>query len=140
MENAPVISLSGQSPYPGADPVIWERFSKWTQEVYLPVNMRLPQRRGLDYYHIVRESPVYPLGIAILHYENRAGWVEARKNPEAQSISNEFGIWMKRGVLDFMWSAVYELIKSYRSGSPNTEQKLDTLINNAPIMHFEAYH
>jgi hypothetical protein len=139
MENAPVITLSGQSRYPGAEPEVYERFSKWRQEVYLPVNMRVQQRKGLDYYQIVRESPLFPSIVAILHYENHSGWVDARKNPEAQSISNEFGIWMKRGILDFIWSAVYQLVKSYRSDSSNPEGKLDTRIENAPILHLEAY-
>jgi hypothetical protein len=139
MDNAPVITVSGKSSYPGADPVVYERFSKWRQEVYLPVNMRVPQRRGLDYYQIVRESPLFPSIIAILHYENHSGWVDARKNTEAQSISNEFGIWMKRGILDFMWSSVYQLVKGSRSEVPYNEEKPDTRVDNAPILHLEAY-
>jgi hypothetical protein len=105
----------------------------------MSVVMRVPQRREVDFYQIVRESPLFPSILPILHYENYAGWEEARKNPEAQSISNEMSIWMKRRIIDFTWSAVYQLVKSYRSDSSNSEDQLDTRIENAPFLHLEAY-
>jgi hypothetical protein len=139
MENAPVISLNGQSRYPAADPEVWERFLKWQQEVYSPVQLNVPQRRQVDAYQIVRESPVYPSIVRIFHYENFVGWEEGRKNPEAQSISKENANWIKRGIVDVAWSAVYQLVKSYRSQSPDPEFKLDTRIENATFIHLEAY-
>jgi hypothetical protein len=74
-----------------------------------------------------------------LHYENYAGWEDARKNPEANSISNEFSSWMKRKILDFTWSAIYQMVKSYRSDSSNSEEQPDTRIENASFLHLEAY-
>jgi len=139
MENAPVITLNGLGCYPGASPEVWERFRKWQQEVYGPVIMRVPQRRQVDFYQIVRESPLFPFLLGILHYENYAGWEDARKNPEAISISNEFVNWMKRRIIDFTWSAVYQLVKSYRSESSSSEEQPDTRIKNASFLHLEAY-
>jgi hypothetical protein len=139
MENRPVISMSGVSCSPGADPEVYERFLNWMKEVYGPVIMRVPQRRQVDWYKIVRESPLFPPLLVILHYENYAGWEEARKNPEAISISSEMVSWRKRGIIDLTWSSVYQLVKSYRSESSNSEEKPDTRIENAPDLHLEAY-
>jgi hypothetical protein len=139
MENAPVVSLNGTISYPGASPEVWERFLKWQQEVYSPVQLNVPQRRQVDAYQLVRESPVFPSILRILHYENYAGWAEGRKNPTANSISSEYSNWIKRGIVDVAWSAVYQLVKNYRRQSSNPEEKSDTTIENAPFLHLEAY-
>ena len=139
MENARVITINGGSRHPGADHEAYERFLKWEQEVYGPVAMRVPQRREVDIYQVVRESPLFPSNLPIFHYENYTGWEEARKNPEAISVSNDNANWIKREIYDYSWSAVYKLIKSFRSEGSNTEEKPDTRIENAPILHLEAY-
>jgi hypothetical protein len=81
--------------------------------------------------------------LQIFHYEDSAGLEVAQKSPEYSSeynsLASEFSSWMKRGVLDFTWSAVYELLKSYRSESSNSEDQMDTRIENAPFLHLEAY-
>jgi len=138
MGNARVISLNGGSRHPGADHEVYERFLKWEQEVYGPVSMRVPQRRQVDIYQIVRESPLFPSNLPIFHYENYAGWKEARKNPEAISVSNDNANWIKREIYDYSWSAVYQLVKSYRSEGSNPEEQPDTRIENAPFLHLEA--
>jgi hypothetical protein len=125
--------------YPGAETEVWERFRKWQHEVYGSVIMRVPQRKGVDYYQNVDESVLFPDVLGIIHYENYSGWEEARKNPEAQAISNENRSWMKRRIINFTWSAVYQLVKSYRSESSNSVERPDTRIENAPILHLEAY-
>jgi hypothetical protein len=66
MENAPVITLSGFSPYPGVDPDVWDRLVKWNKEVYGPLIMRWPARRGIDIYQIVKSSPLFPFLLFIL--------------------------------------------------------------------------
>ena len=139
MENAPVITLNTGSCYPGADSEAYERFLKWWQEVYGQVSMRVPQRRQVDMYKIVRESLLFPSFMFIFHYENYTSWVDGRKNPEAQSISNEIRSWMNRRILDYMWSAIYQLVHSYRSDSPSSKEQPDTRIENAPFLHLEAY-
>jgi hypothetical protein len=139
MENAPVITMNAGSRYPGADPEVYERFLKWWIEVYGQVSMRVPQRRQVDMYQVLQESPLFPANLWILHYENYAVWENARKNPEAISISSEFISWMKRGIIDTAWSAVYQLIKSYRSDISKSEEQPDTRIENASFLHLEAY-
>jgi hypothetical protein len=139
MENTRVISLSCQTCYPNASPEVWERFLKWQQEVYTPVQLKAPERKQVDRYQIVRESPLFPSNLGILHYENYAGWEAGRKNPETNSISSEYISWMKRRIVDVAWSAVYQLVKSYRNQSSNSEEQQDTRIENAPFLHLEAY-
>jgi hypothetical protein len=139
VENARVITLNGTSRYPGADPVVWERFRKWQQEVYGQVQMRVPQRRQVDMYQSARGIPLFPAILRILHYENYAGYEESRKNSEAQSISSEYSNWMQRGIIDVTWSAVYRLISGYRSERYNSTEQADTRIENAPYLHLEAY-
>ena len=40
MENGPIISINRTSPYPGADPEVYERFLKWGIEVYGPLLLK----------------------------------------------------------------------------------------------------
>lgn len=139
MENRPVITLNGGSRYPGAEMELWERYHKWLYEVYMDLNLQLPHRRQIDSYHATRESPQYPWSLSVLYYDNYAGWEETRKSPLpiAQAKDNES--WMKRQVMDFIWCAIYQLIKSYRSEGSISETQLDTRIENAPFLHIEAY-
>jgi hypothetical protein len=139
MENARVISLNGAGRLPGADPEVYERFQKWFQEVYGPVMMRVPERRQVDWYQTIRESPLFPAMLVVLHYENYAGWESARKNPEAISISGEMVNRTKRGIMEMTWSAVYRLVKSYRNENSNPGKQPDTRIENASFLHLEAY-
>jgi len=139
MENRPVITMNAGSRYPGADPEVYERFLKWWIEVYGQVSMRVPQRRQVDMYQILQESALFPSFLSIFHYEKYTDWVDGRKNPEATSISGEISSWMKRRILDYMWLAIYQLVKSYRSDSSNPEERLDTRIENASFLHLEAY-
>ena len=60
MENAPVIAITGISPYPGVEPELWDRFVKWNLEVYGPLMMRWPTRKGIDCYFIHKKTPLFP--------------------------------------------------------------------------------
>jgi hypothetical protein len=42
MENTPVISMTFRSPAPGADPDVWDRYIKWSMEVYPPIILKVP--------------------------------------------------------------------------------------------------
>jgi hypothetical protein len=139
MENTPVITLNGFSPYPGADPEIWERYTKWNEEVYAPLLIKYPTRKGIDTYQIVRENPLYPFRLGIHHHENLTSQQNARKTAEQIAITQDSASWEKRNVIDQLWSAVYQLVRSFRSEQGLPGDKPDTRIQNAPVMHLEAY-
>ena len=139
MENAPVITLNGFSPYPDVDPEIWERYTKWTSEVYAPLMMKYPARKGIDTYQIVRENPLYPFRLGIHHHETLTSQQNTFKTPEQTAIMNDSASWVKRNVIDQLWSAVYQLVRDFRSVQALPGGKPDTRIQNAPAMHLEAY-
>ena len=139
MENAPIMTLNGISCYPGTPSKVWEKFFKWALEVYMPLEMRVPQRRQIDLYQIVHDTPLFPSLLVLFHYEKHADWENARKSREAKFITSEFDKWTKEGITDYTWSAVYELVKGYRSDRSVSEEHTDTRIKNAPFLHVEAY-
>jgi hypothetical protein len=138
MENAPVIHLSSRSPTPGADADLYNRYLKWADEVYFEVN-RTPQLTGRNYYKLARESPEYGLIAGISHFRNLQDWIIHMESDVRISISKEFAYWRERGVNETIWSAAYALIKSYRNKPVFSSDNLDTRIEDAPIMHLEAY-
>jgi len=140
LENAPVITLRFISIVPGANIEAWERFNKWFAEVYGPMLfMKTRGATGNDFYRLIGDTPEYPQMGSFSHRENLSLWKAATETTEIVSVQNEFIAWEKRGVIESIWSAVYELIKSYRSDPALSGQKEDTRIENAPIMHLEAY-
>jgi len=139
MENAPILSLAGISRFPGADLEAWDRYNKWLSEVYATLLMKAAERTGMDIYQIVRESPEYPSGVFFVHYLNLSAWQDARKIPESAAITEEFRNWQKRNVIDYAWSGVYQLVKSFRNVRALSGTRLDSRIENASVMHFEAY-
>jgi hypothetical protein len=139
MGNAPVITLSGFSLYPDVDPEIWERYTKWASEVYAPLMMKYPARKGIDFYQIVRENPLYPFRLGIHHHETLTSQQNTVKTPEQVAIMNDSSSWVKRNVIDHIWSAVYQLVRGFRSAQALPGGKPDTRIQNAPVMHLEAY-
>lgn len=141
MENAPVINLAGGSPAPGADVETWNRYVKWTAEVYFPLlSMKVSGTTGVDRYRIVKESIEYPLIVSLIHFENPKFWEDSSKSPERIAYAGELTAWMKRRIIEMIWSAPYELVKSFRSEVSGKVGSEDTRIDNAPIMHLEAYH
>jgi hypothetical protein len=137
--NAPVITVSGFSRYPGVDPAVWDRFVKWSAEVYSPLMMRWPARKGIDIYQIVNESPLFPFLFIINHHENITTQQAAVKMPEMVDIYKDMTDWQKRRVPDRMITAGYQLVQSFRGVTPLPGEKTDTRIENAPFMHVEAY-
>jgi hypothetical protein len=91
-----------------------------------------------DYYHIVVESPEYPLTGNLVHSESIEDAESWMKTPENKGIADDMANWVKRGIVEYFWHVRYELIKSFRSGTVSTVKE-DTIIENAPIMHIEAY-
>jgi len=139
MENSPVITLNGFSPYPGVDPEVWERYTKWGTEVYGPLMMKYPARKGIDTYQIVKENPLYPFQVGIHHHETLASQQNNLKTPEQIAIMKDSFSWHTRNVTDHTWSAIYQLVRSFRSEQTLPGDRPDTRIQNASIMHLEAY-
>ena len=138
MENAPVISISGMSPYPGVEPELWDRFLKWFMEVYGPLMMRWPARKGIDFYLSASKSPLMPFLFIINHHEDVTTQQNATKMPEMVSIYADIANWQKRNVTDLVVAAGYQLIKSFRTGISLPGDNQDTRIENAPLMHVEG--
>ena len=139
MKNAPVISFSFSSGNLGVDPEVFERYTKWVNEVYMPMILNVPEVRGMDAFDIFRPTLQYPDAGVLSHYQNARDLENARKNPQWAAITPDVASWIKRDIRDYMWSAVFELIKSYRSGSAYPASKLDTMIENAPFISLEAF-
>ena len=59
--------------------------------------------------------------------------------PEMVSIYEDMANWQKRHVPDLYWTAGYQLVRSFRSGRSLADDKPETRIENAPIMHIEGY-
>ena len=139
MENAPAISVSFLNIAPGADDEIVKRYHKWITEVYHPMQMKIAGIIGIDRYEIVRKNPEYPSICSIHHFENIAAYENYVKTPEGQAVREDLETWVKRGVREGIWSVVYELVQSFRDVAVSMGGKKDTRIENAPIMHLEAY-
>jgi len=137
--NTPVINVAFNSAAPGADIEVFERYQKWSTEVYLPMQMKVIGLKGIDFYHVIRENLEYPVVGVIYHWENLQAWETFPNSPKGAAISQEAAVWVKRGVRDPIWSVVYELIKSYRSLPLSSTDKPDTRIENAPVMSLEAF-
>jgi hypothetical protein len=56
MENAPVISIMANSPTPGADLEVYERYRKWSVEVYAPLAIGIPEVAGIETYNIINQT------------------------------------------------------------------------------------
>ena len=139
MENRSIINLSSRSPTPGTDVTVYERYVKWTNEVYAPLQMKIPEVTGIDYYQITRENPEYGARAGVGHRKNLHDWKVSMESSEMKAIVGELASWTERGITDQMWSAAYALIKSFRSKPVFSSDNQDTRIENAPIMHLEAY-
>jgi hypothetical protein len=139
MENAQVINMSFINYAPGVDPEVRERYQHWVRDVYVPVGMKNAGRTGTESYQIVRESPEYPQSGSIVHYESLKALETILAFPESIAINEDRDTWNKRGIREGIWSATYELIKSFRSETGIQGGKADTRIENAPIMHIEAF-
>jgi hypothetical protein len=137
--SSPIISINFNNRTPGADIEVFERYLKWSTEVYLPLQMNIPGLRGIDYYQAGRESLEYPAVGYIYHWENLQAWENSPNSPEGAAIRQEVDVWVKRGIRDPIWSAVYELIKSFRSGPLSSAGRPDTRIENAAVMSLEAF-
>jgi hypothetical protein len=139
MENAPVITLNGFSPYPGVEAEIWERFQKWSYEVYAPIMMKYPGRTGIYSYNMIKETPLYPYFISMHHYESLTAQQHTYSNQDQLAIQADNLSWRSRNVMEGIWSSVYQLERSFRNELSTAVIKPDTRIQNAPIMHLEAY-
>jgi heme-degrading monooxygenase HmoA len=139
MENAPVITLRFTNIAPGANADVVERYKKWRAEVYIPLNLKSEGVTGSDQYRLIHETPEYPQVGGITHRQNMGLWKAATDNQLVSDVQNEYIVWEKRGIIESIWSAAYQLIKGFRSGQASLDERLDTHIDNAPIMHLEAY-
>lgn len=139
MENAPVITLMGGNPYPGVDPEVYARFQKWSQEVNVPLLMKVRAPLGMNNYQLIREGQEYPYRITIGHFENLPAWKKTLKNPDSNAVTDDIRYWEQRHVHDYIWSAVYQLVKSFSSETYSLGSQPDTRVENATIIYLEAF-
>ncbi len=138
MENTSAIGLTFRSPAPGADLDVWNRYLKWSTEVYAPMMVKLPMVSAMYHYRIIRETPEYPLYGTITPSKNKEGRESFYRTPERIAIESEITAWTKSGIVDYFWRVSYELMKSIRSG-PFSKFEEGIIIDNAPFIHLEAY-
>jgi hypothetical protein len=139
MENAPIIHLASRSPAPGADATIYKRYVKWTDEAYFPIQNTIPEAIGNYRYLIVRENPEYGSRASVHHFKNLRDWGAYMVSSDSKAIQGEVKSWQERGITDQIWSAAYAMVKSFRNKPAFESDNQDTRIENAPIMHLEAY-
>jgi heme-degrading monooxygenase HmoA len=139
MENAPVLNMSFANAAPGADEDAFQRYLNWVVEVYQPMLMKVNGVTGINRYILIRKSPDYPWNGTITHFESMADWENSLKSPERKAVGEDLHAWDKRGVREGVWSAAYVLVQNFRVGTDSRSGKKDTKIENAPVMHLEAY-
>lgn len=139
MENRPIITIMADSPTPGADSEVYERYWKWTREASAPIVIGIPEVAGLETYKIVKENREYPFTVSITHYQNIRGWSAFTPNSAGTAILKDLRSWEERGILEFIWYPAYALVKSFRSNLSSPNRQDTTMIDNAQIMYLEAY-
>ena len=140
MENMPAINFAGTSPAPGTDIDVWDRYEKWYREVYLPLlTSKIPGATGADRYWITKQNCLFPSRVAVRHFQDLSAWENSNKVPERIAIEGDMANWIKRHVIDYVWSTSYVLIKNFRSETSGPVSGRDTKIENAPFMHIESY-
>jgi heme-degrading monooxygenase HmoA len=139
MENRPAIMFTGLSPALGANPEDLMRQRKWESAAYPGVIMSIPEVTGLDQYAILRENPQYPDWFSISHYKSLQEWKNSANSHQRAALGIEFKSWIDRGTLDYVWSATYTMLKSFRSRPVFFETNEDTRIERAPVIQLEAY-
>jgi hypothetical protein len=139
-EQALVINFAGTSPAPGVDGATWERYSKWVGEVYYPlVYMKSSSVRGIDRYRIIKENPEYSSTMTVLHYPDFAARVSHGNDPERNAVREEFDTWVRRRVIDYLWSQTYALTSGFRGDQAGINPRPDTMIDNPSFLHVEGY-
>jgi hypothetical protein len=137
MANSTLINLTFEQGVPGADEAAVKRYYNWDEEVYNPMLQEVNGVMGADLYRIIRETPEYPPSGSIRHHQNLDTWEAYDQTQTGSAIRGEMEAWIKRRVIEFIWSVLYELKESF-SREPSSGDK-DTRIENAPVMHLEAY-
>jgi hypothetical protein len=139
VENKPVITLTSYSPAPAADAELYERYQKWSLEVYVPLNLKIPEILGLDYYKIIRETPEYPLITGVIHFNNIVDWSAYTPNSIGNALMKDIRGWDERGVSERIWYPAYALIRSFRNNPSPPAYGKSLIVDNAPIISLEAY-
>jgi len=88
---------------------------------------------GADRYQIIRESPEYPRRGTVTHYVGLKACEDELKSPERDAVRDELSAWENRGVREGIWSAVYELVRGFRSEPSSSGIKADTKIAGGRI-------
>lgn len=132
MENAPGINLIGSILRPDDK----EKFLKWRTAAYMPLYKRVQGVKGWDTYLPVRERPEYPHMVYVNHNANTRERAVPR-SPEWSAIQKDLATTFPGH--RYLWNHIYQLIKSSRNDPSFRQDNEDTRIENAPIMHLEAY-
>ncbi len=133
MENASVIVLGGDIVRPDDK----EKYFKWSSEAYTLLRSKAPGVKGIDSFLPIRERPEYPHMARLNHYENLSVREAALQSREMNAVSKDVtATFPSRRTL---WNHAYQLIKSFRNDPSFRADNEDTRIENAPIIHLEAY-
>ena len=135
MENRPVIMASGVN----CPREILDRYWKWQMEVYTPLLMKNTSLLGVDYYIIVRESPLYPKFLGIRHYPNFNSYESSLKTQVRRDINQDIDAsWTSHG-RERVWLTLWHLIRSFRKEAATiTVDKEEKGIAIAGLLHLEA--
>jgi hypothetical protein len=134
-----VLNITSDSPAPGADVEIYERYQKWMLEVYAPLNLTIPAVLGADHYKIFKENREYPLMVYFSHYQNIKDWEARGISSVGSDIQKDAKSWEERGIVERIWWPAYALLRSFRSKLSPSVANETTMIDNASIMLLEAY-
>jgi hypothetical protein len=136
MVNSTLINLTFEQGVPGADEAAVKRYFSWQDEVYHKLMLQVDGIMEDGRYKIIRETAEYPTNGSINHHASVETWEAYPQSPQGIAIGGEMESWLKRRIIEFVWSVLYELIDSFNLDSSGN---IDTRIENAPIMHLEAY-
>lgn len=95
-------------------------FNEWGQKIYIPILMKLPGLRAINYYRWTGKSrereirdPDYPRYVSIIYFESLNAYENYAESPELivlhEALKTPFP-----GGLDYKWNVQYQLTRSWR--------------------------
>ncbi len=132
MDNTPVIILASTKVSPDNE----ERYRKWIDEVYVPLQVQRSTLIGDDIYRIVSLKAGYPERFSLQYYQDLAACEEWLKSPLTADIFKDSTTTFQR---EFTWMGLFQMNRTFLSGSPVPEDKLTLFIENAPIISFLGF-
>jgi hypothetical protein len=131
MENLPLMLLRGRNV--PAD--LRERFQNWLFEAYVPLFLKQPSLKMVDFYQIIKENPLYPELLGVYHHSNINAFEKIHENPDWIAIFNDMNKSFSR--VEHVWGQNYHLLRSFVNVThpvANDPKSVDT-----SIIHIEAF-